>query len=167
VADQKPISDYLGCAVFVLENKPTKATYQELQKQAREKIYMNDKVSDMITRIRNAYLAHKAEVLMPSTKLLASIAKVLVEEKYLKSSELLESPKPTLKLVLNYAGNMAAVSKLRRVSKPGSRIYKKGRELKPILSGMGIAILSTSKGIMTDRTARREKIGGEVLTELL
>ncbi len=129
---------------------------------------MTDKISDMITRIRNGYLASKAEVSLPHTNLLEKIAQVLVTEKYLAGSSVTESEdgKKTLKLTLNYSGHTPAISTIKRVSKPGVRIYTPVSGLKPVLSGLGLAILSTSHGVMTDRAAKQQKIGGEVLFEL-
>jgi len=128
----------------------------------------NDRLSDMITRLRNAYLVGKEQVVMPSTKYLEEVAKVLVEEKYLTSSELKkdENGRANLVLTLAYAGNKPAISQIKRISKPGVRIYNKTTSLRPVLSGLGIAILSTSQGVMTDRAAKRAKLGGEVLFEL-
>lgn len=128
---------------------------------------MNDRLSDMATRIRNGYLAGKKEVTMPSTKLLVGVAQVLVEEKYLLSFEVEgESPRLTLKLKLNYAGIRPAITKIKRVSKPGVRIYQATKGLTPVLSGLGISIISTSKGVMTGSAAHKNNLGGEVLLEL-
>lgn len=128
---------------------------------------MNDRLSDMATRIRNGYLAGKSEVTMPSTNLLLKVADVMVEEKYLKSAIVEgDHPHKTLKLILNYAGTRPSIQNIKRISKPGVRIYKPSNSLIPILSGLGITIISTSHGIMTGKTARKNNLGGEVLLEL-
>jgi len=111
---------------------------------------------------------HKKTVSMPYTKVLEAVAKVLVEEKYL-SKLAIEGEKVTEKkliLSLSYKGDSAAISSIKRISKPGVRIYRPLHEFKPVLSGLGVAILSTSKGIMSDRQAQINKVGGEVLIEL-
>ncbi len=128
---------------------------------------MNDRLSDMATRIRNGYLAGKKTVEMPSAKLLSAVAEVMVVEKYLLNSEVVgDAPHPTLKLTLNYAGIKPAITNIKRISKPGVRIYHGKKDLNPVLSGLGISIISTSQGIMTGKTAHKNKIGGEVLLEL-
>jgi small subunit ribosomal protein S8 len=128
---------------------------------------MNDHLSDFATRIRNAYLVGKSEVVMPHTQLLASVAKVLVDHKYLSQAKTKkEGNKQQLVLSLNYSGRKPALSQIKRVSKPGVRIYSKSSELYPVLSGLGIKIVSTSSGVMTGQQARKNKLGGEVLLEL-
>lgn len=129
---------------------------------------INDRISDFITRIRNGYLASKPEVSMPHTVLLERIAKVLTEEKYLASYKVGEDEAGRRELVLTlaYSGHKPAVSSLRRISKPGVRLYSKTTAIRPVLSGLGICLMSTSQGIMTDRSAKKAKIGGEVLFEL-
>lgn len=128
----------------------------------------NDRLSDMITRIRNAYLAHKKSVVVPHTTHLEAVAKVLVEEKYLASSEVQtnDAKHKNIVLTLAYSGITPAISMIKRISKPGVRMYSKSTSLRPVLSGMGIAILSTPQGVMTDRAAKKAKVGGEVLFEL-
>jgi len=121
----------------------------------------------MITRIRNAYLAGKKSVSMPYTRYVGEIAKVLQEEKYIKGIEVTgDKPKETITLALSYVNHTPAVSSLKRISKPGVRMYKGKTELRPVLSGMGIAVLSTSQGVMTSSAAKKKGIGGEVLFEL-
>lgn len=127
---------------------------------------MNDHISDMIVRIKNAYKVGKKDVSMPHTKVCAEIARVLVENKYLASASVEGKEKKTLFLVLLYVEDHPVLSYARRISKPGVRIYKKSKELTPILSGMGLSIVSTSKGVMTGHDARKNKLGGEVLLEL-
>ncbi len=129
---------------------------------------INDHVSDMVTRIKNAYAMHKKTVSMPYTKVLEAVANVMLDEKYL-SAVVVEGEKVTdkkLVLTLSYKADSAAISSIKRISKPGVRIYRQVDNFKPVLSGLGIAILSTSKGVMSDRQAKINKVGGEVLAEL-
>lgn len=129
---------------------------------------INDHISDMITRIKNAYAMHKKTVSMPYTKVLESVAKVMLDEKYIGDIKIEGELVTDKKLVLSlaYREDAAAISQIKRISKPGVRIYRQVDNFKPVLSGLGIAILSTSKGIMSDRNAKISKIGGEVLLEL-
>ena len=129
---------------------------------------INDHISDMITRIKNAYAMHKKTVSMPYTKVLESVANVLLSEKYISKVEVKGEGVTDKQLVvsLSYKEDTAAISSIKRISKPGVRIYRRVDSFKPVLSGLGIAILSTSKNIMSDRTAKINKIGGEVLLEL-
>lgn len=128
---------------------------------------MQDRLSDMITRIRNGYMAGKSQVVMPHTKLLESVARVMAAERYLGGVEVKEGkPSQLLVLTLLYSNTRPAVNKLKMISKPGVRIYQKTKSLKPVLSGLGIKILSTSEGVMTSRQAKSKQLGGEVLIEL-
>ena len=122
-------------------------------------------IADMLTRIRNANNARHATVDIPASKMKKAIADILVEEGYVKSAELLEdSVQGTIRITLKYAENKQKVlTGLKRVSKPGLRSYASKDELPRVLKGLGIAIISTSKGIMTDKEARRQNVGGEVL----
>ncbi len=126
---------------------------------------MTDPVADMLTRIRNANVAYKEEIAMPSSTLKASIADILKREGYIRDS-LVEPTKPqaTLKLALKYSRERErSLSGVRRVSKPGLRVYAKRDEIPRVLGGLGVAIISTSNGLMTDREARKAGVGGEVL----
>lgn len=129
---------------------------------------INDHISDMVTRIKNAYAMHKKTVSMPHTKVLAAVAQVMLDEKYLSQIAVVgdKAVSKSLVLTLAYQDDVAAISAIKRISKPGVRIYRPLHSFKPVLSGLGIAILSTSKGIMSDRSAKLAKIGGEVLVEL-
>lgn len=129
---------------------------------------INDHISDMIVRIKNATAMHKKTVAMPHTKVLEDIAKVLVEEKYLGTYTVEGKTvvDKALVLTLAYKEDTAAISAIKRISKPGVRIYRPLHSFKPVLSGLGIAILTTPKGIMSDRQAKLNKVGGEVLLEL-
>src|SRR5690606_20447820 len=120
---------------------------------------------DMLTRIRNANLAYKEEIEMPSSKLKVAIADILKREGYIRDY-LVEptKPQPTLRLALKYSRNRErAITGVRRISKPGLRVYAKRDEGPRVLGGLGIAIVSTSLGLLTDREARKRGVGGEVL----
>ena len=126
---------------------------------------MTDPVADMLTRIRNANVAFAEQIDMPSSKLKAAIADILKSEGYIRDY-LVEPTKPqaTLKMALKYSRDRErSLSGIRRVSKPGLRVYAKRDEIPRVLGGLGIAIISTSQGLMTDREARRQGVGGEVL----
>jgi small subunit ribosomal protein S8 len=118
----------------------------------------------MLTRIRNAQLAEKLSVAMPSSRVKTSIAQVLKDEGYIEEFKVRnEDGKPTLEIALKYYAGEPVIEKIERVSRPGLRIYKGRDEIPKIMNGLGIAIVSTSKGVMTDRKARATGIGGEVL----
>ncbi|MDH5216347.1 MAG: 30S ribosomal protein S8 [Gammaproteobacteria bacterium] len=125
---------------------------------------MSDPVADMLTRIRNAQAANKFDVSMPRSKAKVAIANLLKEEGYIadvKSEEV--DGKPSLTVALKYFEGKPVIEMVKRVSRPGLRIYKAADELPTVQGGLGIAVVSTSKGIMTDRAARKAGIGGEVL----
>lgn len=125
---------------------------------------MTDPVADMLTRIRNAQQANKTDVNMPASKLKQNIATVLKDEGYIlgfNSSEV--EGKPVLSIALKYFEGKAVISAIDRVSRPGLRVYKAANDLPKVIGGLGVAIVSTSKGVMTDRKARELGQGGEVL----
>ena len=125
---------------------------------------MSDPIADMLTRIRNAQLAEKLSVAMPSSRLKASIAQVLKDEGYIEDFKVREEAgKPSLEIALKYYAGEPVIETIERVSRPGLRIYKGRDDIPKIMNGLGIAIVSTSKGVMTDRKARATGIGGEVL----
>jgi len=125
---------------------------------------MTDPIADMLTRIRNAQLAEKAEVRMPSSKVKASIAKVLKDEGYINGYAVEDNAgKATLAIELKYYQGQPVISMIRRISSPGLRSYKGKDELPKVQDGLGIAIVSTSHGVMTDRAARAAGHGGEIL----
>ena len=130
-------------------------------------MYTTDPIADMLTRIRNALTAKHMEVLIPASKMKVSIAEILLEEGYIKAYEIIKDEKnvqDTIKVELKYVGNREKVIKgLKRISKPGLRIYAKSDKLPRVLNGLGIAIISTSQGVMTDKKARKLGAGGEVL----
>jgi len=125
---------------------------------------MTDPIADMLTRIRNAQQANKAEVAMPSSKVKVNIAKVLEEEGYITAFNVTEADsKSTLTITLKYFEGKPVISEINRVSRPGLRVYKSANDLPRIIGGLGVAIVSTSKGVMADRKARALGQGGEVL----
>lgn len=125
---------------------------------------MTDPIADMLTRIRNAQMAEKVAVTMPSSKLKASIAKVLKDEGYIDDFAIREnSGKAELDIALKYYAGRPVIERIERVSKPGLRVYKGKDDLPRVMNGLGVAIVSTPKGVMTDRRARASNVGGEVL----
>ncbi|MDO8894114.1 30S ribosomal protein S8 [Nitrosomonas sp.] len=125
---------------------------------------MSDPIADMLTRIRNAQLAKKQSVRMPSSNIKLSIADVLKGEGYINDfSVVSDNNKSTLEISLKYYSGDPVIEQIKRISKPGLRIYKSSKNLPDIMSGLGIAIVSTSKGVMTERKARVAGIGGELL----
>lgn len=128
-------------------------------------MHITDPVADMLTRIRNAGAARHPSVEVPASKMKKAIAQILLDEGYIKAFEVVEDgTQGTIKITLKYTANKEkAISGLRRVSKPGLRVYAGAEELPRVLKGLGIAVISTSKGIMTDKQAREAHVGGEVL----
>jgi small subunit ribosomal protein S8 len=124
---------------------------------------MHDPISDMLTRIRNAQRANKASVLMPSSKLKVAIAKVLKEEGYIEDFVVSTDVKATLEIQLKYYAGQPVIERIQRVSRPGLRVYKGSNDIPSVMNGLGVVIVSTSKGVMTDRKARANGIGGELL----
>ena len=125
---------------------------------------MSDPIADMLTRIRNAQRSDKNIVTMPSSKLKQAIAKVLKDEGYIEDFTVRDiDNKPALDIGLKYYAGRPVIEKIDRVSRPGLRIYKPNNSLPKVMNGMGVAIISTSKGVMTERKARANGIGGEVL----
>ena len=128
-----------------------------------------DPISDLLTRIRNAAKARHARVDIPTSKLKAEVARILKEEGYISTYKLVEENKTrkTLRLFLKYTPDRRSViTDLKRVSKPGLRVYSASTDVPRVLGGMGIAILSTNQGLMTDREARQRRVGGEVLCQV-
>ena len=125
---------------------------------------MSDPIADMLTRIRNAQMTEKVTVAMPSSQLKVAIAKVLKDEGYIDGFAVKgEGAKAELEIALKYYAGRPVIEKIERISKPGLRIYRGKEDLPRIMNGLGVAIVSTSKGVMTDRKARASGIGGEVL----
>jgi small subunit ribosomal protein S8 len=125
---------------------------------------MSDPIADMLTRIRNAQQSEKQSVAMPASKLKAAIAGVLKDEGYIEDFMLRENEgKPLLEISLKYYAGKPVIEKMERISRPGLRIYRPSRDIPNVMNGLGIAIVSTPKGVMTDRKARGLGVGGEVL----
>jgi small subunit ribosomal protein S8 len=124
---------------------------------------MTDPIADMLTRIRNAQSAGKADVTMPSSKAKLAIAGVMKEEGYIADYTVSSDAKPNMTVTLKYYQGSPVIDEMKRVSRPGLRIYKNKDELPKVLNGLGIAIISTSAGVMTDKKARSEGRGGEVI----
>ena len=124
---------------------------------------MHDPISDMLTRIRNAQRANKASVAMPSSKVKCAIAKVLQEEGYIDSFSVSAGVKPILEIQLKYYLGKPVIEQIKRVSRPGLRVYKGADSIPRVMNGLGIAIVSTSKGVMTGHKALAVGVGGELL----
>ena len=126
---------------------------------------INDPIADMLTRIRNGLIARHDSVTMPASNMKKAIAKILLDEGYIKSVDFVDDGlQGQIKIVLKYVqGKESVIKGLKRISKPGLRVYARSSEIPKVLGGLGIAIISTSKGVMTDKEARNAGIGGEVL----
>jgi small subunit ribosomal protein S8 len=127
---------------------------------------VNDPIADMLTRIRNAQVAKHDAVTLPASNLKKAIAKILLAEGYVKSVDFQdEGPAGSIKIVLKYVNGkqQPVIAGLKRISRPGLRVYARCEELPKVLGGLGVAIISTSKGLMTDKEARKSAVGGEVL----
>ena len=124
---------------------------------------MQDPIADLLTRIRNGQAAGKVSVSLPSSKQKLAIANLLVKEGYIASAKESGDVKKVLEIELKYYEGKPVVEMIQRVSRPGLRVYKKSRDLPRIMNGLGIAVISTSKGLMTDRAARKDGLGGEVI----
>ena len=125
---------------------------------------MSDPIADMLTRIRNAQMAQKSSVVMPSSKIKIAIAGVLQSEGYIDGfSVRADGSKADLELSLKYYSGRPVIERIERVSRPGLRVYRGSDDLPRVMNGLGVAIVSTPRGVMTDRKARAEKVGGEVL----
>jgi small subunit ribosomal protein S8 len=126
---------------------------------------VNDPIGDMLARIRNAQIAKHDTVTIPASNMLKSIAKIMLDEGFVKSVDFIdEAPQGSIKIALKYSqSKKPIISGLKRISKPGLRKYAKSAEIPKVLGGLGIAVISTSKGVMTDKQARSNSVGGEVL----
>ena len=125
---------------------------------------VSDPIADMLTRIRNGSRARHSEILVPASRTKRAIAQILSDEGFIEGFEdAADGNHPQLKLRLKYVGKVPVISGMKRVSKPGKRIYSRYTEIPWVLSGLGIAILSTPSGLMTGEQARRQKVGGEIL----
>ena len=124
---------------------------------------MSDPIADMLTRVRNAQSANKKAVAMPSSKMKVAIATLLKSEGYIGDFSVTEGFKPILEIALRYYEGKPVISELKRVSRPGLRIYRSKDDLPTVMNGLGVAVISTSKGLMSDRAARAKGHGGEVI----
>jgi small subunit ribosomal protein S8 len=125
---------------------------------------MSDPIADMLTRIRNAQATEKVSVLMPASKVKQAIAQVLKDEGYIEDFAVRDlEGKPVMEIGLKYYAGKPVIEKIERISRPGLRIYKRRDDIPSVMNGLGVAIVSTSKGVMTDRRARATGLGGEVL----
>ncbi|MGA8056399.1 MAG: 30S ribosomal protein S8 [Burkholderiales bacterium] len=126
---------------------------------------MTDPIADMLTRIRNGQMCGKTTVAMPASKLKAAIAQVLKDEGYIDGFQVrsLDGGKSEMEVALRYYSGQPVIEKIERVSRPGLRVYRRATELPKVMNGLGVAVVSTSKGLMTDRSARAQGVGGEVL----
>ncbi len=128
---------------------------------------MTDPIADMLTRIRNAHNAKHDRLDVPISKLKVEVCKVLQREGYIESFEIIEQqPRSDLRIFLKYSDGEPVIQHLARISKPGRRVYMRSDDLKPVLNGLGIGIVSTSFGLLTDEEARQRRVGGEVLCEV-
>lgn len=128
---------------------------------------MTDPIADFLTRLRNAIKANKITVDVPASKMKIDIARILLQQKYIDSYEVIEDNKQgVLRIKLKYLQGRNAISGLKKISKPGLRVYKDARSIDRVLNGLGIAIISTSKGLKTDKEARNENLGGEVICHI-
>jgi len=125
---------------------------------------MSDPIADMLTRVRNAQMVNKSSVTMPSSKLKVAIAAVLKDEGYIDGYQVNgEQAKPVLEIALRYYAGRPVIERIERVSRPGLRVYKGSAAIPQVMNGLGVAIVSTPRGVMTDRKARATGVGGEVL----
>jgi small subunit ribosomal protein S8 len=128
---------------------------------------MTDPISDLLARIRNAYVAKHDRLDVPTSGLKFEICKVLEREGYIEGFEVIEAtPRDQLRIFLKYSEGIPVIQRLKRVSKPGRRVYMRSDDVKPVLNGLGIGIVSTSQGLLTDAEARERRVGGEVLCEV-
>ena len=127
---------------------------------------MTDPIADMLTRIRNASSVFKTEVELPSSKIKKALADVLIRESYLEKVEEIEGVKPTLVLTLKYKNKESVISSIKRISTPGYRKYVKSKDIRKVLNGYGISILSTPKGLLTGGQAKKQGLGGEIICEI-
>jgi len=127
---------------------------------------ITDPISDMLTRIRNASMVNKEEVIFPFSKIKFAIAQILKEEGYIQNVKKIDNKFAEIKIDLKYVNNQSAIHKIERVSKPGCRVYAKADNLPVILNNYGIAIVSTPRGVMTNKEAKKLKLGGEIICKI-
>ncbi len=153
------IFENLESVDFVLENWLIRVFYLESRKRVGKNM-LNDSVADVLIRIKNGYLVGKLEIEAPYSKLVFNVCDLLSKEGFV---EKVSQDGKAVKVALKYEGRKSAISDVKRVSKPGLRVYKGSKALPRVLNGLGIAIISTPKGLMTDKQARKAKLGGEVM----
>ena len=125
---------------------------------------MTDPIADALTRLRNAYLAHQSGINLPHSNLKEALMLLLKKAQYVSEVKVIKkTPQKELQISLHYINKLPAITQIKRISKPGRRVYVRSGNLKPVLSGQGLAIISTSKGLITDKEAKKQKLGGEVL----
>jgi small subunit ribosomal protein S8 len=128
---------------------------------------MTDPIADMITRIKNALMAGRSQVSIPHSKINQALGQILVDTEYVANMTVTQKvPQPEIMIDLKYVGKVPAITDVKRMSKPGQRMYAPSNKLPRALGGYGITIISTSKGVMTDRDARKQNVGGEVLCQI-
>lgn len=128
---------------------------------------MTDPIADMIIRIKNAFMADHREVVLPHSKVKKAIADILLENKYIASVEVIDKkPQPDIKIKLRFIGKLSVITNVKRLSKPGRRSYSTADKIPNTLNGYGITIVSTSKGLMTDKHARQQNLGGELICQV-
>jgi small subunit ribosomal protein S8 len=129
---------------------------------------MTDPIADLLTRIRNAHLAKHDRLDVPASKLKVEVCRILEKEGYIESVKVIDgSPSDSIRIQLRYdSRGMPLIRRMQRVSKPGRRVYRSANDVRPVLNGLGVGIISTSKGLLTDREAREQRVGGEVLCEI-
>jgi small subunit ribosomal protein S8 len=128
---------------------------------------MTDPIADMITRIKNAVMAEHEELILPHSKMKEAIAKILKESNYIKDYQVVEKkPQSDIKITLNYINGVSAISGVKRVSKPGRRVHLPVDQIPRTLNGYGLTIISSNKGVIDDKTARKQNLGGEVLCQI-
>lgn len=127
---------------------------------------ITDPISDMLTRIKNAYMAGKTEVVLPYSNIKSGIAEILKNSGYLKNVSAVEGGKKELKLELVYKNSEAPLSEIKRISKPGRRIYCSAKDMPSVRGGYGVTVVSTPRGIMTGKEAKRQNVGGEIICEI-
>jgi len=128
---------------------------------------ITDPISDMLTRIRNAQAVKKAELVLPYSRMKFALAKILEKEGFVEHvTQVTESKFPMIQIVLKYTNSLPAIQSIQRISSPGRRVYTKSEDLRSVLSGLGISVISTSNGLMTNKEAHKRHLGGEVLCEV-
>jgi small subunit ribosomal protein S8 len=128
---------------------------------------MTDPIADMIIRIKNACIAGRSDLVMPHSKLKEDIIKILKNNNYIEDYQLIDKkPQKDIKIVLKYVGKLSVITDVKRVSKPGRRIYVKANEIPQTLNGYGLTILSSNQGVIDDKVARKAKVGGEILCQI-